>query len=208
MQSIRNNSLPGLHNITAILLAGGSSRRMGENKAMTIIRGLPLIQIVHMQLESIFDEVIISAGDTGLYAFLGSPIIPDEKPNSGPLMGLYSAMKAASNPVVFACACDIPMISEDYVDELYQTLGPHDAAVPITQKPDHYEPLFAFYKSTVIPTIENSLSDSQRRMDSFFPHVDTIFHPMEKNDWFLNLNNRDDLDRFRNNNNSFIPEKD
>ncbi len=193
MEKIQSSIIAG---VTAILLAGGSSQRMGLNKAMAIIRGMPLIQHIHLQLESLFDEIIISAEDTGLYAFLGSQIVPDEKPGQGPLMGLFSAMKAASNPVVFACACDIPVISTHHVNQLHETLGTDDAAVLKNLQTGHVEPLFAFYRSSVSGPIASALEKNQRKMDSFYSSVTVNYLPFESNSWFMNLNSPTDLQRF------------
>ena len=80
-------------NITAILLAGGASRRMqGKNKALIKIDGKTIIQMELDVLERVFDRIIIITNKFDQYAFLQKPMFTDIKPGFGSLGGIFTGL--------------------------------------------------------------------------------------------------------------------
>ncbi len=79
-------------NATAIIMAGGNSNRMGQDKSLLPVRGKPMIKYVYDQLFHHFKEIFVSADNTSKYAFLGAKVIPDRVPDQGPLMGIASVL--------------------------------------------------------------------------------------------------------------------
>ena len=95
--------------LTLAIQAGGRSSRMGKDKALLDFGGQPLIQQVLSRLESLADETIVTTNHPEDYHFLGFPLIPDVIPDRGALGGLYTALNAASHPLVAVVACDLPL---------------------------------------------------------------------------------------------------
>ncbi len=79
--------------ITAFILSGGKSSRIGTDKALLSIEGKPLVQRLVELLDSIFSEVVISSNELDLYNFTGKKIVQDIYAGRGPLAGIHSALK-------------------------------------------------------------------------------------------------------------------
>lgn len=101
--------------MNAYILAGGESRRMGENKALIDINGSTLIEIIAEQLSD-FDEVII-VGKKETFQHLGLRVIEDIIPSKGPLSGIHAALKDADDNC-FICSCDTPTLSAEMFIEM------------------------------------------------------------------------------------------
>nr|WP_284521516.1 molybdenum cofactor guanylyltransferase [Cytobacillus pseudoceanisediminis] len=77
---------------TGIILAGGHSSRMGENKALLKIGGKTVIERIADQLSSILPNVIIVANKQEDYQFLGLPLVSDRWKEKGPLAGIHAGL--------------------------------------------------------------------------------------------------------------------
>lgn len=115
------------------VLAGGSSRRMGRDKAFADHRGRPLAGIARSALvEAGAAEVLSVGGDRVRLGRLGFTAIPDDTPGEGPLGGLLTALRAAESPWVVVLACDLPHAGAATVVELLSHAGEGvDAVAPL-----------------------------------------------------------------------------
>jgi molybdopterin-guanine dinucleotide biosynthesis protein A len=153
---------------TAILLAGGDSTRMGQDKAMLPIGGQPMIKHVYEQLQPHFSQILVSLSNASLHDFLGVTVVADEVAGRGPLVGIASALKASASNVNFVMACDMPEIDAGLIRAMLRQVGDYDAIVPKVG-PELYEPLFAVYKKSALPAIEQVLKlGSNRVIDCFY----------------------------------------
>ena len=148
---------------TAIILAGGASRRLGRDKSMLAIDGRPLIAYIVEQLSPYFNRVLVSCGDVSKYEFLGVEAVADEAAGRGPMMGIVSAMKSSANAVNFVVACDIPEIDIDFVQCMLRQCREYDAVIPMTG-PSRYEPVFAVYNKTVLGPMEAMLASGRNKI--------------------------------------------
>jgi len=184
---------------TAIILAGGKSTRMGntENKALLQITGTHLIEKITRTLEPHFKEIIISTtpGTVSKYTFLPYRTAVDEEPDQGPLMGILTGLRVSNRPVNFVMACDIPEIDLPFIQTMAAFTPEYDIVVPVTGK-DKYEPLFAFYHRRVIPKIRELLDRRIRKTIELFTLCRVKYIPLEKNNWFYNLNTLEDYERY------------
>jgi molybdopterin-guanine dinucleotide biosynthesis protein A len=179
---------------TAVILAGGQSRRMRQDKSLLPVCGQPLIARIAQQLMPLFPEVLISSNEAGKYGFLKLPIIADEWPGQGPLMGILSCLKAAKQERVLVVACDIPVMDPGYIRTLMRLSEQADIVMPISEDGRH-EPLFAVYRKTVIPRAEAALAQGKRRIVEVLPGM-TVIHPTMPSEWYYNLNTQEDYDAF------------
>jgi molybdopterin-guanine dinucleotide biosynthesis protein A len=155
--------------VSGIILAGGASRRMGRNKALIALEGQPLVARVLHALRPVTDEVLVVANDPAPFAFLSLPVVPDSEPGHGPLMGLYSGMRAARGDLVVAVAVDMPFLTPEFLEHLVRLSPGYDVVIPET---DRLHPLCAVYRrETCLPAIEEALARGQRRLIAFHADV-------------------------------------
>ena len=142
-------------NISAAILAGGKSRRMGRNKALLPFRGRPLVARVHQTLQPLFEDIFLVTNDPGLFDFVPCPKIPDRVPGKGPISGVDAALRHSRNPYVLVVGCDAPFLSPSLLELLAGKTEEADLVIPIG--PDGPEPLCAVYGKGCLPHIEESL---------------------------------------------------
>lgn len=157
--------------LSVVIQAGGQSRRMGQNKALLPFKGQPLIQRVVDRVRLVADELLITTNVPELYQFLNLPMFADLLPGTGALGGLYTALSAASYPLVAVIACDMPFVSADLL-EYERDLCGADWDVVIPRLNSGWEPLHAIYRrETCLPKIRKALDENRLRMDSWFGEV-------------------------------------
>jgi len=181
---------------TAVVLAGGRSRRMGRDKSLVQVGGKPLIAHIVDQLRPHFDELLVSASDPARYAFLDLPIVPDRVPDQGPLMGIASALAAAHHDRVFVTACDIPEVDVDLMTTLLRRARHHDGAVPRSGE-GLFEPLFAVYRKPFSTTADAVLAAGQRRVHAAFDRCDIAMVDLDPGADPINLNTPEDLAQYK-----------
>ncbi len=182
---------------TGAVLAGGASRRFGQDKALYPYRGKPLLLWVLESLGGAGERFIVAGRP---YAF-GVPVHPDLLPGGlGPLVGLYTALHHARFPWVAVAAVDLPFLSREYWDFLYgeaQALGV-PALVPLGPK-GLPEPLMGFYRKELEEGARRALLEGQRDLQGFLEAVGAGFLPYEEAlrrfgpGLFLNANRPGDL---------------
>lgn len=154
---------------TGIILAGGSSSRMGTNKALLKLGNQTVIEKVIEEMRPITAELIVVTNTFEDYEFLGLPLVADLRKGLGPLAGLEAGLLASSNERNMVVACDMPFISQSLAKLLLDQLADYDAAVPNVEGRLH--PLFAAYRKSCLTEIQESLDENQLRMRAFFDRI-------------------------------------
>jgi molybdopterin-guanine dinucleotide biosynthesis protein A len=157
--------------LSIVIQAGGESRRMGADKALRSFQGRPLILRVIERLAPLADELIVTTNHPEEYEFLDARLIPDAFPGRGALGGLYTALSAASLPIVAVAACDMPFVSQGLLQAqaaILQAEEPApDAVIPMSD--GGIEPFHAVYRrGTCLPAVLAALSAGKWRVDSWF----------------------------------------
>ncbi|MFT4088710.1 MAG: molybdenum cofactor guanylyltransferase [Gordonia sp. (in: high G+C Gram-positive bacteria)] len=192
-------------NLAGIILAGGRSRRMGEDKAAMDWEGRPLISTVVDVVEQRCDPVLVAASEssrayTGLFEE-GDRVqwITGETPNSGPLGGLAAALAtaaAAGLPAAFVCATDMPLIEPELIDELLHGLTTTTDVV-IAQDAERDHPMAGIYRTRIAPQLAELVAAGELRMlgalDSVVAHRVGVSDPR----WLTNVNAPEDVHRLR-----------
>lgn len=181
--------------ILGVILAGGQSSRMGREKAFVLLDGQPLLAHVVTRFAPQVDALIINAnGDQARFAGWNYRIVPDEGPSEGPLSGLLAALRhahAKGYSLLATVPCDAPLLPLDLVARLCAALKEDDLAA-IAQTPAGPEPLFALWRASAIPALEQALRHGVRavhRLLSAMPHARAPFAATAQSpDPFLNLN--------------------
>jgi molybdopterin-guanine dinucleotide biosynthesis protein A len=129
---MNDDSLP---RVSAIVLAGGNSRRMGRNKAFIEFEGKPLIARVIERVQPLCSEVIVVANDADAYARFGTRVVGDVYPGKGSLGGIFSGLQAAREPFALAVACDMPFLNTALLRYLISLAWQFDVVIPRAQDP-------------------------------------------------------------------------
>ena len=161
--------------LTVAIQAGGESRRMGQDKALLLFLGQPIIARVVERLKPVADEILISTNHPEAYRFLGLPLYPDLLPGHGALGGLYTALDAASRSFVAVVACDMPFANAKLLTALRDALIAFqtDIAIPVTG--EGMEPFHAVYRrATCLGPIQRALEAGKWRVDSWFNEVQLL----------------------------------
>lgn len=131
-------------NITAVLLAGGESRRMGKDKTTILFRGKPLWKV---QLELLWklqpSEIFISARTAPSWRPDNVQFVEDASPSRGPLSGLAASLAKMCTGHLLALAIDMPLMTENFLRHLCKQIEPGCGIVPTIA--DRAEPLAAIY---------------------------------------------------------------
>ena len=118
--------------VTGVILAGGKSRRMGENKALMRLGDNSLIGHVIRCLQNVTDELLLITNSPTEYAHLDVPMHGDILPDAGALGGVYTGVTHASYDAVLCVACDSPFLNPNLLTYLVSVLGEYDAVMPYT----------------------------------------------------------------------------
>jgi molybdopterin-guanine dinucleotide biosynthesis protein A len=143
-----------------LILAGGDSRRMGQDKAALMLDGKTLLERVTATMRQVFPKVIVSVRQ--LRDGVELPQVCDEQPGSGPLAGLISGLAQTDTPWVFAVACDMPFVTQAVVEHLAVCRDGHQAIVPVVG--GYKQPLAAFYAASALETMRASLAAGDKSM--------------------------------------------
>ena len=106
--------------ITAIILSGGKSIRMGTNKSFLKIGDKTVIERMRDLLQSMFKDVILITNEPGDYKFLGLPIYEDVFRHRGPLAGIHSGLKHSKTDLNFIISCDLPLLTKEMINYLIE----------------------------------------------------------------------------------------
>ena len=175
--------------IAALILAGGGSTRMGQDKALLAAGEQNLLQEKARWLIEHCEAVYISARNQEDYAQAGVPVIPDKQPDCGPLMGLYSGLEEIDSSHCFLIACDIAPPPWELLEILYNARDTHDAVIPRTTR--GLEPLFGLYARKALTQLQVQLDAGARSLHRFLDQIDTHYVDTDAA-LFKNLNTPED----------------
>lgn len=131
--------------VSAVVLAGGASTRMGQDKALLGWDGKTLLQ---RQLELLrstgIEEVFVSVRPGVDYGSLGCSVVEDAFAHCGPLAGVERGLAHACHSLVLVVAVDLPLLKPDFVKRLLSQCEAERGVVPM-RRGGHWEPLVAVY---------------------------------------------------------------
>lgn len=114
-----------MNGVAGAVLAGGASRRMGADKALIPVDGVPLAVRTAQTLRAAGCGPVWLVGSQPALHNLDWPSLPDA-PGAGhhPLRGVVAALRASTQPLVLICPCDLPALTADAVRRLLDHGGP------------------------------------------------------------------------------------
>jgi len=197
--------------LAVVVLAGGTSRRLGPNKPLTQVGNRSMLAHAIMTASTISDEVIVVAGDPLQETVYRKEIpakvlvVHDKIHQRGPLVGLYTGLEKVNSHYAAVLPCDCPFVKKEVVLYLYGFAKGMDAAVPVW--PDgKIEPLHCVFRAK--PARKAAIEAMKAEMDTIremIQQMDRVkFVSIEKIKefdpallTFLNINTPEDLERAR-----------
>ena len=155
--------------VTGVILAGGQSRRMGQNKALMQLGGERLIDRVLGAMRQVCSELLMVTNNPELYADLGVPMVGDVYPDKGSLGGIYSGLYHASTPYSLVVACDMPFLRADILQYLLNQRSDYDVVMPDVL--GEQQPLHAIYHRVCLEPIVRRLDANRLKIVGFLPDV-------------------------------------
>jgi len=185
--------------ITAVILAGGRSQRLGFDKALLRLDDETLVERAVRKVATLSDEVIVAGGPLP-YPLPGARLVADVYPGCGPLGGIHAGLAAASNLHSLVVACDMPFLNLELLRYMVELAPGHDVVIP--RWDDKLEPLHAVYSKNCLGPIERLIRGRDLRIVHFLPEVRVRYVGEEeierfdpKHLSFFNINTPEDLER-------------
>ncbi|MBN2846845.1 MAG: formate dehydrogenase accessory sulfurtransferase FdhD [Coriobacteriia bacterium] len=167
--------------ITAAVLAGGRSQRMGVDKTLLLFDGEPLVRRVAEIAGGICEHVLVITNRPEAMADAGLPasvrIVADEVAYQGPLGGLITALDVAEDEWVLAVGADMPWLAPALVQTLWDARDGAQMVLPVGEKGP--EPLLALYHTSCLPEARRVLASGRRRLVAMIPAVKTVEVPLD-----------------------------
>ena len=155
--------------MTVVILAGGQSRRMGRDKLRLTLGGETLLERALRRWGEVFPRVLVSVAGPEKFPELGDRRVFDAFPGAGPLAGLHAGLLAAGEDL-FLTGADMPFSSPEKALRLASLCGEAEACV-LTDMTGRWEPLFGYYRPSVLPKAEALLSSGRRSMGALLGSV-------------------------------------
>jgi molybdopterin-guanine dinucleotide biosynthesis protein A len=168
--------------VSAFVLTGGASSRMGKAKGLLEFGGEPLILRIARTIEPLVSSVT-AVGPSERYAALGLQVIEDQQfgiagepgKSPGPLAGIASALRASRTDWNLILACDLPYLSREWLDWLLARTKASSARIIMPRTERGSEPLAAVYRRECAEPIIAALHRGVRKVTDAMPQLHTEF---------------------------------
>lgn len=170
--------------LAGAVLAGGQSRRMGRDKALLCLGGIPMVRILVEKLRRLADPVTIVADHRDRFGELGLPVLADLLPGCGPLGGIHAALHGLDARETFILPCDTPFVSHDLI--AYIVAFPTDAPARVALMEGRLHPLCGVYSPACLPAIEDAITARRFALRELLDRVGAAIVPITPDLPFFN----------------------
>lgn len=178
---------------SGLILAGGKSSRMGENKALLQLDGKNLLQWQVEKFRHLGVTEILVSGPEEL-ALPGTRTVQDIYPDCGPISGLHAGLISASRKHCLVIGVDMPLVPETLFHALYDV---HESGVTILGHSGGEEPLLGIYDQAVAPVLENMIQQriyAVRKLGQYVPFRSCTVSGIREQ-WLCNCNTPGDFEQ-------------
>jgi len=184
--------------LSAVILAGGESKRMGRDKAWIELEGRTLLALAVEKVRRLgVAQIFISARPGRDYSALKYPVLFDLEPGYGPLGGIERALHECRSPLLLVLAVDLPHMTMEYLQKLFTRCDRLTGAVPKRQ--GRLEPLAAIYPNRCHAIAFDFIAKSRRVASDFAEAcqreraVRAVSVTATESDCFINWNSPGDI---------------
>ena len=167
--------------ITGVVLAGGRSTRLGRNKALELVGGVPLVSLAISVLESVTSDLVVVVTDEAQADTLPVPdrgrTVQDLFPDSGALGGIFTGLTEAHANWAVVVACDMPFLSEPLLSHMANARTGFDIVIPVLD--GWPEPTHALYSKKCLAPMEESIRAGRLKITGFFGSIAVKYVPQE-----------------------------
>jgi len=149
-----------IEDCTAIILAGGESKRMGLDKASLKLASDTLLNRSIRNMQPYFEHMIISVREPKENLLF--PQLCDKGLGHGPIVGLATSLECISTSWAFVIACDMPFVSSALITAMAEKRQHQHAVVPTIN--GMVQPLFAFYAKGCLPILQSHIEHGQHSL--------------------------------------------
>jgi len=195
------------NNILAVVLAGGQSKRFGEDKNQAKLGNITLLEHVLAKVTNKFEKIlIISNQNLNIKTLTSITIIPDcIKGNLGPLVGVLTAMKWIKKnnkqyQWIATFPCDTPFFDTSIIEKYKNKINLNKSLLYFVKSNQKRHNIFGLWSVKLIDTLENDLVNNNfRKVEEWADKigVEIINIKIDKYDSFFNINTKKDLDEAR-----------
>lgn len=182
---------------TGIILAGGKSRRFGEDKTLYRIKGRTMVERAAEVLRTVADEVLVSVDRKGKFCLPGVREVLDIYGGIGPVGGIYTGLLEANGKTCIIIAGDNPQIDRDLTQRLLEKAGQYRMVVPVNE--GRAEPLYGVYKRELLPVVKRQILlkryGLQELIEEERKRGGCYFYPLEEEEkrYLYNVNSFQDI---------------
>lgn len=191
-----------MNDLTAFVLAGGKSTRMGSDKAFLEFKRQSLLDRALATLRALTPEVLI-VGERARFGRHGS-VVEDIFRERGPLGAIHAALAATATELNVVLAVDLPFVNSKDLEYLIKRARTSPALAVIPRSDDGWQPLCAVYRRAFKDCAERSLLQGKNKIDALFAQIDVLaitepelLHQGSSREIFRNLNTPDDVEQAR-----------
>ena len=148
--------------VTGVLLAGGKSRRMGEDKRHLFVGEQTLLERGLRVLQSIFQEVLVVIAQDSLPLGIDARVVRDLVPDCGSLGGLYTGLTQATTPYIFVVACDMPFLNQAVIAQFTSRRAAID--IVMAKLATRLHPMHALYSKRCLPVVDKMIGARQLKI--------------------------------------------
>ncbi|MBO1050659.1 MAG: molybdenum cofactor guanylyltransferase [Dolichospermum sp. DET73] len=188
--------------VTTIVLAGGKSTRMGRDKALIPIRGVPMLQLICTIAEACTDKVYIVTPWPERYQelltsksqFIREVPLSGETGNEprthGPLVGFMQGLAAVETNWVLLLACDLPNLRLEILQDWISKLDtiPENKMAALVQNNQIWQPLCGFYRRRCLPELSQYVEQGGRSFQQWLKSYSVEVLPLEDSQMLFNFN--------------------
>ena len=186
--------------VTAFVLAGGKSSRMGSDKAFLRLGDETLLSQA-LKLAGNVAEAVWIVGDAKKFAAFGR-VVEDVYRDRGPLGGIHAALSGSTTELNLMLAVDLPFVTQKLLQYMLSRALESGAMVTVPRTGSGVQPLCAVYRRGFAEVAEQSLLEGKNKIDSLFARVETcVIEESElvragfSEQMFRNLNTPEELEK-------------
>lgn len=173
--------------ISALILSGGQSSRMGEEKRLINYHGKTQEQYLFDLLSNYFSAVYVSINQNQKTDL---PYIQDpDLPIKSPMVGIISAFNHNPNRAWLVVACDMPFVNEEAIEFLLKHRNPEKFATAFENPDEHFpEPLLTIYEPKIFPKLQEAINQGKKSPMKILQDLDIELLQIFDNQWIININ--------------------
>jgi molybdopterin-guanine dinucleotide biosynthesis protein A len=154
--------------VTGVLLAGGKSLRMGQDKRYLIVGEQTILERGLGVLRSMFHEILVVIAQDSPPLKIDARVVRDLVPDCGSLGGIYTGLTQATTPYIFAVACDMPFLNQAVIAQF--TDRRNTADIVMARLAARLHPMHALYSKKCLPAMEQMIAAQQLKIQGLLSH--------------------------------------